>query len=91
MDYENLLINHKKTLTRFRNITDGVTVLRKFFDKGYRTKQSIYILLVANDSKYLNEYYKKKFELLWIGIQHDPDMIKDLYDLMDRINTLNPS
>jgi len=91
MDYENLLINHKKTLTRFENITNGVTVLRRFFDAGYRTKQSIYILLVAHNKKYLNEYYKKKFESLWIGIQHDPAIIKDLYDLMDRINAFNPS
>ena len=88
MEYQNLEKNHQKTLKRFDNVENGINVLRLFFNGGYRTKRSVYILLVATDSKYLDDFYKNKFELLWNSRHHDATTIKDLYNVINKINDL---
>ena len=88
MNYENLTKTNQKTLNRFHNVENGINVLRLFFDAGYRTKRSVYILLVATDSKYLDDFYKNDFDLLWISRQFKARTIADLYNVINKINDL---
>ena len=88
MNYENLTKTNQKTLNRFHNVENGINVLRLFFDAGYRTKREVYILLVATDSKYLQDFYKNDFDLLWISRQFKASTIADLYNVINKINAL---
>lgn len=87
MNTNNLPINQQKAYQRFKNIGNTVNVFKLFFEIGYRTKQDVYIQLCIHHPVYNTPKYKSEFVLIWNCIKYDNNMVMDLNNVIDQINT----
>lgn len=77
----------QKAKTRLDRVKRAAETFEIFFEIGFRTKQDVFTQLSIHFPKYNTPSERQQFGLLWNFIAYREEMIKDLENVIDQINS----